>query len=96
MLARLDPKAARKFIVTTLLMIILPIAALFITQCKIYLDLVQDYGRSWQIMMGGGAAVVTVHMVIAYFLYTVYKEEIVGEQNTSVEEKPEAKDKKRK
>jgi hypothetical protein len=57
---------------------------------------VQDYGRSLQIMLGGGAAVVTVHLVIAYFVYTVYKEEIVGEQNGSVAEEPEAKDKKRK
>jgi len=57
---------------------------------------VQDYGRGWQIMLGGGAAVVTVHLVIAYFLYTVYKEEIVGEQISSVAEEPEAKDKKRK
>ena len=68
---------------------------MFPPSVRFSLDLVQDYGRSWQIMLGGGAAVVTVHLVIAYFLYTVYKEEIVGEQSASAEE-PEARDKKRK
>ena len=80
MSGRFAPGVGRKLIVTTLLIILLPVAVLFGVQCKDYTDLTQDWTSKWQIISSGLAAVVAVHVVVGYFMWTVYHEEVLKEE----------------
>jgi putative effector of murein hydrolase LrgA (UPF0299 family) len=72
------PAAKRKLLITTLFMIFLPITVLLLALRKSYSDLTKDWG-SWNVTVSGFAAVLTVHGVLAWFLYTVYTEEVCKE-----------------
>lgn len=77
---RFAPGVGRKLLMTTLAIILLPVAVLFMVQCEWYVDLTQEWTSKWQIIASGFSAVVAVHAVVAYFMWTVYHEEILKDE----------------
>ena len=73
---RLAPGVLRKLLITTIFIILVPLTTLFSVQCDFYSDLTSSFSPSTQVISSGLSAVLAVHLVIAYFIYTVYVSDI--------------------
>ncbi|OMJ92763.1 hypothetical protein SteCoe_4392 [Stentor coeruleus] len=76
MLQRMDPGVMRFFLITTACMIFFPIAVLYISNY-----LTRDFNPGYKIVIGGISSVIALNMVIAAYMFIVYKTEI--KQKTS-------------
>jgi hypothetical protein len=69
-----------KFVFIAITMILSPIMALFATQRNLYLDLLQDH--PYQTPISVFAAVVVVHIALAYFIMTVFNVDFGKDKST--------------
>lgn len=81
MLQRMDPGVMRFFIITTACMVLFPIAVFYISSCNQYLDLTRDFNPGHKIIISGISSVIAVNIVVAVYMFIVYKTEIKEKTN---------------
>lgn len=62
-----------RLLILSLIFIAGPLATLYIVQSKLNLDYSQDLSPTARVLISGLSAVVVVHIVIALFLYNLFK-----------------------